>query len=231
MIDPTVIPPQASDAPVRAGRATWWVWPDAKVVDLALAVSVAGWSVGAALGLGAGPVAAWPARAAVAALHAVAAWLFVRRTPATQSGAIGSLVAALPSLLVSGLSFRFGAAQLAGLSLALFVTGALGACASLLTLGRSFAVFAARRALVVRGLYRLVRHPAYASELLMVLATAGAGGGDGSPQNVLVALALLLAALASVVVRVRAEEHLLATDAAYRAYAARVPHRLVPGLW
>lgn len=208
-----------------------------KLEDYAFALTVAGWSVGALFALGAGEAPPWPARVALAAVHAVAAWLFVVRAPASESAPIRSWLAVLPSLVASGLAFRLGGPRLAGPWLALFVVGALGACASLLTLGRSFAIFVARRSLVARGPYALVRHPAYAAELAMVLATAGAGGSLDLDERVLgvprlaLAIALALLAVATIVIRAREEERFLAGDAAYGEYAQRVRFRLVPFVW
>ncbi len=76
-----------------------------------------------------------------------------------------------------------------------------------------------------QGPYALVRHPSYASLLLLVVAT-------GLALNSLLAL-LPAVMLAAVVVRVTAiEDRMLQEElAGYADYAARVRYRLVPGLW
>jgi protein-S-isoprenylcysteine O-methyltransferase Ste14 len=209
----------------------------AKLADYAIAASFASWSVGAALALGQGDAPPWPVRCAAACVHAVAAWLFVVRTPAIETAPWRSLLVAAPSLLSSGLAFRLGAARLEGVTLVLFVLGAAGTCFSLLTLGRSFAIFVARRELVARGPYALVRHPAYACELVMIVATTIAGGSLDVDERVLgvprgiAALAIASMALVTIVLRAREEERFLAGDAAYAAYAKRVRARLVPFVW
>ena len=208
-----------------------------KLPDYAIAASLASWSVGAALALGQGEAPPWPARLAAASVHAVAAWLFVARTAAIETAHPRSLLVAAPSLLLSGLAFRLGAARLEGPTLALFVIGAAGTCASLLTLGRSFAIFVARRELVAKGPYALVRHPAYACELAMILATSIAGGSLDADERVLgvprgiAGLAIATLAIVAIVLRVREEERFLASDAAYARYMARVRARLVPFVW
>jgi protein-S-isoprenylcysteine O-methyltransferase Ste14 len=214
-----------------------------KLEDYAIALSIAGWAIGSLLGLGHGahgPDGAqppWTARIALACVHAVAAWLFVIRPVAKEIAPWRTVLVALPSLVVSGLAFRLGGARLEGAWLVIFVIGAIGACASLLTLGRSFAIFVARRDLVARGPYAIVRHPAYAAELAMVLAMAAAGASIDLEQRVLgvprLAVAIVLAALAvgSIVARAREEELFLAGDPAYVDYAARVRFRLVPFVW
>jgi protein-S-isoprenylcysteine O-methyltransferase Ste14 len=75
------------------------------------------------------------------------------------------------------------------------------------------------------GPYRFVRHPMYASLIVLMFCTALLLGSW---------LAILRAALIAVLVGIRAarEDRFLAERlAGYAAYAARVPSRLVPGFW
>ncbi len=110
------------------------------------------------------------------------------------------------------------------LGLALQVTGLVLCVASLLALGRSFGFAAADRGLVVRGPYAVVRHPVYASYVLL---QSGYVLQSMSLRNVVVLLILWSCNVG----RVRAEERVLATNAQYSAYRARVRWRLLPGLW
>ena len=105
--------------------------------------------------------------------------------------------------------------QLAGLALCVL---------SLRSLGRSFGVVAADRGLVTGGPYAVVRHPVYASYLLI---QSGYLLQSISPLNALV----LVAATACNAGRALAEERLLGRSAAYPAYRDRVRWRLVPGVW
>jgi protein-S-isoprenylcysteine O-methyltransferase Ste14 len=105
--------------------------------------------------------------------------------------------------------------QLAGLALCVL---------SLRTLGRSFGVVAADRGLVTRGPYATVRHPVYASYLLI---QSGYLLQSISLQNALV----LLLGSACNIGRALMEERLLAGSPAYAAYQSSVRWRLVPGLW
>ena len=82
----------------------------------------------------------------------------------------------------------------------------------------------ALRDIVIRGPYRIVRHPAYAGEFLAVTSCFIADIWWGS------ALAILASA-AALVLRIRIEESLLNRAAEYQAYADRVRYRLIPGLW
>jgi len=95
---------------------------------------------------------------------------------------------------------------------------------SLFALGRSFGFAAADRGLVVRGPYRVVRHPIYASYIVLAI---GYLLQSVSLRNV----AVILVATACDVARVRAEERVLKANPAHAAYRARVPWRLVPGIW
>jgi protein-S-isoprenylcysteine O-methyltransferase Ste14 len=105
--------------------------------------------------------------------------------------------------------------QLAGLAVCVM---------SLLALGRSFGFVAADRGLVTRGPYAVVRHPVYASYLLI---QSGYLLQSISLRN---ALVMVLASGCNAG-RALMEERLLARSPAYGAYRRRVLWRLVPGLW
>jgi protein-S-isoprenylcysteine O-methyltransferase Ste14 len=95
---------------------------------------------------------------------------------------------------------------------------------SFFALGRSFGFAAADRGLVQRGPYRVVRHPIYASYVLLQV---GYLLQSYSLRN----LTVVLLAIACNVGRVRAEERVLGTNPAHTAYTRRVRWRIVPGLW
>lgn len=95
---------------------------------------------------------------------------------------------------------------------------------SLLALGGWFGIRPALRGLATVGPYRIVRHPLYLSYLIAdvgfnlqlwnwgTLLMVGIGWG-------------------SLLLRIRAEERVLARDPGWPAYAAAVRSRLVPGVW
>lgn len=94
---------------------------------------------------------------------------------------------------------------------------------ALASLGTAFGIAPARRSLVVRGPYRLLRHPMYAGELLSL---AGAWVSAPGLWN----LAVFLAFAASLVWRISQEERIL-DDCGYTEYAVSVRWRLLPGVW
>ena len=95
---------------------------------------------------------------------------------------------------------------------------------SLAALGRSFGFVAADRGLVTRGPYRVVRHPIYASYILI---QSGYLIQAQSLRNLLV----LLFATGCNIGRCLAEEQVLTDTSDYQEYRARVRWRLVPGMW
>lgn len=107
------------------------------------------------------------------------------------------------------------AVQLLGLSLCVV---------SFLALGRSFGFAAADRGLVRRGPYAVVRHPVYASYLVLQAGYL--------LQSIAVWNALVMLFVTSCNVgRAVAEERILATSGAYTAYRSQVRWRMVPGVW
>ncbi len=102
-----------------------------------------------------------------------------------------------------------------------------GAClsfASLISLGRWFAVWPALRGLATRGPYRLVRHPMY---LAYVLTDIGYNLYEYNFGTVL----LVITGWTSLFYRIHAEERMLSHDVGWSGYLALVFYRLLPGLW
>jgi protein-S-isoprenylcysteine O-methyltransferase Ste14 len=108
--------------------------------------------------------------------------------------------------------------------LALQLIGGILALAATLSLGRSFGIVAANRGIRVAGLYHVVRHPIYATYLLIF---SGFILAHPSPVNA----AVLVIWTVVQACRALAEERVLAEDSAYRDYQTRVRYRLLPGIW
>jgi protein-S-isoprenylcysteine O-methyltransferase Ste14 len=150
--------------------------------------------------------------------------LFILRRPASAQGSRAAFWMAVAVTLLPLAAMRPVGEGLPGMGELIQGAGLVVTLAAILTLNRSFGVGPAHRGLVMRGIYGVVRHPLYAGEMLALL---GYCTGYAAGWN----WAILAAVLAGQVWRIFAEERLLATDHAYRAYQQRVRWRLVPGLW
>jgi protein-S-isoprenylcysteine O-methyltransferase Ste14 len=107
---------------------------------------------------------------------------------------------------------------------ACILLGAVLAVYSIIFLGRNIGIIAAHRGITVRGPYRVIRHPLYASYLIM---HAGYVGANVSVWNVCV----WILAEAAQMARTLYEERVLTTDHAYRDYQQRVRWRIIPGVF
>ena len=101
------------------------------------------------------------------------------------------------------------------------IFGVLVGSVAVLSLGRSIGVVAANRGVKAGGLYRLVRHPLYAAQML---GNVGYAASYPSVPNVLITAASLV----TLNVRAVVEERLLGSDPSYRDYLRRTPWRLIP---
>ncbi len=152
--------------------------------------------------------------------------LVLFRSQLQQGVSLSGLLSALPSLLLSGLLFRFSRPFHewgGGLEL-LFAVGTLLALISLLNLGRNFSILPQRRGISEGGLYRLVRHPIYLGESLMLLACL-----LSAPKGLNLLVFILFVPF--LVLRIHSEEKLLCEQASYLRYRGSVRWRLVPYLW
>jgi protein-S-isoprenylcysteine O-methyltransferase Ste14 len=92
---------------------------------------------------------------------------------------------------------------------------------AVLSLNRSFGLVAAKREIKTGGLYRFVRHPLYASYVLIM---TGYLAGNVTWWNVVIGMLTIACHVARIV---REERH-LAQDGSYVEYMKRVPYRLIP---
>jgi protein-S-isoprenylcysteine O-methyltransferase Ste14 len=152
---------------------------------------------------------------------------FLVRRPPISTAARGWLwlIAIVGSC--STLALRPGDTQanaLGDIGLAIEVGGTVLNAIFIFTLGRAFGVVPANCGIRLRGVYRVVRHPVYAAEGLIVL---GYLLENPRAWNMLVAVA----ALAVQLTRIRLEEAHLRRDPRYLAYAQHVRWRLLPGVY
>lgn len=95
---------------------------------------------------------------------------------------------------------------------------------TLLNLGKSFGILIACRAVKTGGLYRVVRHPMYATDILLRI------GYLISHCNVLTLVLLILSSACYMYRAILEERFLLAASGEYRAYMDKVRYRFIPGL-
>lgn len=103
------------------------------------------------------------------------------------------------------------------------LAGVVMLAASLLSLRRSFALVPGNRGIRDGGLYRIVRHPMYVSELTVLLGVVLA---NPTTANVIIWVCECGLQFA----RALAEEDFLSADPLYCLYRRRVRYRFVPGL-
>ena len=106
----------------------------------------------------------------------------------------------------------------------MMVAGLMCSISAKIFLRRSFGIVAANRGVQREGPYRALRHPIYFGYLIT---QAGFLSISYSGWNVLIYTACWLA----MVLRIRAEEAVLAEDEAYREYRRHVRYRLLPAIW
>lgn len=153
----------------------------------------------------------------------VAALLLARRSSRAVSRRWNDRLVAAAALLVP-LGLHAPGVAVASVFAALEVAGLLLVLLATATLGRHVGILPAMRGVTTRGVYAVVRHPMYAAYMLLFIAYVA---GEPSAHNATFAAA----ACTLLVVRLRAEEAMLARDLDYQAYCRRVPWRLVPGCY
>lgn len=103
----------------------------------------------------------------------------------------------------------------------LIVAGATIQILGVLSLNRSFALVAAKRKIKTAWMYRIVRHPIYASYCLTFTGYVLTNTSPGNITIYLIAIGFLCA-------RIFREESHLSLDPIYREYMRAVRYRLVP---
>ena len=107
--------------------------------------------------------------------------------------------------------------------MAVTVAGSVVCLLSVLSLGKCFGVLPIYRGLQFTRMYRFIRHPIYASYVVM---DGGLLLANFSIWNVFV----LSTGIYLFLVRIQYEEQLLSQNRDYRDYQKRTPFKLIPGL-
>lgn len=157
---------------------------------------------------------------------AVMVFTIIRRPTATISLRLGdwllAMTATIAPLLIIPNADPFPA--IAGIALFLIFVGNCWQAWAKLILRRSFGIAPANRGIKISGCYKFMRHPMYAGYLIVHL---GALAVMFSLYN----LAIYTIGWTAQILRLLAEERLLSRDPAYRQYMAKVPWRLIPGVF
>ena len=151
----------------------------------------------------------------------VSALLFILRSPAVSVSAdVGDWLLAIGATFAP---FFFSPSEMTVWPGAryLLAFGCVLQIAGLLSLNRSFGLVAAQRSIKTHGMYRVVRHPVYASYVVSSTAYLLTNASPGNTAVYAAAMLLLL-------LRLQREERFLSTDVRYRVYMRQVKYRLLP---
>ncbi len=193
-------------------RRRWEKW-----MDVVVAIS---WAIYAGFYL----AAVWVSRdftnVGLFVFYTIVAVLFLRRRPAAKTAPWWQVAVSLADVYIPVFVVH-PASQ--GWEVGNFIQAValIAMIVSLLSLGASFGIAPADRGLRTQGMYRWIRHPLYASEILFYVGYVVA---NVSLRNVF-GLVLVIALL---VIRIHWEEQIIE---GYETYASRVRWRLVPGIW
>ena len=197
-----------------------------RLPDILLGVSLISWAIAGTVRDFLDWEGFFPVRMSLAILQAFVGILIVFRPPPLENGAPKALLLSFPSFLISGLLFRL-AEPLSNwplISKWIFALSVVWVLFSFWSLRKSFAILPARRAIVKSGPYRLLRHPAYAGELLMAAACTWAAGNLWASLSFAALIPFLM-------LRIQQEEAILENDAGFLAYKKESRWRLFPWIW
>lgn len=163
-------------------------------------------------------------RTSIAALHLVVAVLILIRSRVEQNGSMRACLLAIPGMIIAGWALRIAPAVWSLTAQAVFFAGVCIAIVSFVYLGRCFAIMPAFRGVVTGGPYRILRHPAYFGELMLVLGCCLAAQRIYHLGPIVVAVPLIA-------LRILAEERVMSRSAVYEKYKTKVRWRLIPLVW
>ena len=163
------------------------------------------------------------------AMHFLIAYLFIvreeaRSTPNLRESIAPVVSIAAPSLILN-ISIHFRPMfEFTNIGMCLMITGLLISVVAFSCLGKSFSILPARRRIVTRGLYRMIRHPAYAGEIMMEV-------GIVLIHLNIAAVTMFVVGITATLYRITIEERKLSADDQYRNYRLKVRYRLLPLVW
>ena len=156
-------------------------------------------------------------------IHVATMILYLVRRPTIlrSSDKLGYVVACLSTTYVYLYNFDQTAASEVTFGKAVMLVGLILSLLSLLSLGRCFGVLPISRGVQTAWMYRAIRHPIYASYILMDI---GLITSYPSAWNIV----LFFVGLSLYVLRINYEERLMQRFDDYREYMVKVKFRLIP---
>lgn len=150
--------------------------------------------------------------------------ILIRRQHLSMDKSIFRQVIALAAFF-SGIAFQKHPTEpLIRVSQSIMIIALVVGTVSLVNLGRSFGILISIRKIKTRGLYQIVRHPMYLTDILWRI---GYLAGNFYWFNVLI----LLASSACYVYRALLEEEFLSQFVEYQEYRKKVRYRFLPGIF
>lgn len=165
----------------------------------------------------------------VSAVYFLVSYLFVIRempedTPTVMESII-PMVSIVTPVLIGNVSTLFIADHtFTTIGTSIIIAGLLIIFLTFHNLKKSFGILPSRRKIVTSGLYAVIRHPAYAGEVVM-------GVGLVLVHLNYVSIALLTTGGIATIFRMKIEEKKLSADEEYTKYQSKVKYRLVPLIW
>ncbi|MBN1782791.1 hypothetical protein JW948_16765 [bacterium] len=166
-----------------------------------------------------------PVTSALTLIKIIIGVAFCIRKPLLKRGDLRSILFSLPSIILGGAAYKLAGpvSEWPDHAEILFIAGAIVSLVSFFYLGRCFAILPGVRGVVVRGPYRLLRHPAYFGEMLIITGFVFAGSW--------LSVCVLVCVIPGIVIRIRAEEKILAKDERYLQYQKHTKWKLLYGIW
>ncbi len=165
-------------------------------------------------------------RIVIAVLHIAIGILILARIIAKSGIILRHVLLSLPSLVNAGIAFKLSASPHIWplYAQSFFLLGAAIALVSFCFLGKNFAILPVLRNITVKGPYRIIRHPVYAGEYIMIVACAL------SNLTIFSCFTIVLA-VPFAIIRSYAEESVLKESSIYCKYMEKVKYRLIPFIY
>ena len=187
-----------------------------KIFNILMGMSVISWaSFGIIIDIETAHISS--VRISISVLNLFVGFRFLIRNRLVSQAKYSSILLSLPSFIAAGLAFKISPrtdtwpiyAEL------LFLCGASIAIVSFIFLGRNFSIFPSVRGIENRGPYRIVRHPAFLGEIIMITSCTIASIN-------IAAIFIMIFSLVTIIIRIIAEEQVLKKVSAYRSYMKEV---------